>query len=242
MGQKKPAAPLGEGGLEFGRSKLGKLAELGLDRLEIREVAGAVIDLCILYDTCLIDEESGPLGNSTHDEVLLGKELIISDAVSFGGLVIIIGKELEADALLFGPGRLREWIVTGNSEDFAIQVGVGSESSGDFTKLLGANAGEGHGDKKKKDVLLAGDFGESDNFRTTLAESDEGKIRGLIANFDTHNGWNIDEAGRMQTGKCEKMLEVALGSGPMKNPGRLRRSGFSFKYLVLPAGPRGDCW
>lgn len=199
---------------------LGKLAELGLDRLEVGEIAGAVVDLGVLHNTGLIDEESRTLGNSAHDEVLLREELIVGDAVSVGGFVIVVRKELEADAFLLGPSRLGKGIVSGDAEDFAVQVGVGSESCGDFAKFLGANAGEGHGDKKEKDVLLTGGFGESDNFGTTFAESDEGEIRGLIANFDAHNGWNIDEVGGMQTGKCEKMLDLCRDLRTKKNPDR----------------------
>ena len=200
---------------------LGKLAELGLDCLEVGEIARAVVDLGVLHDTGLIDQESRPLGNSAHDEVLLGEELIVGNAVSVGGLVIVVRKELKADAFFLGPSGLGKGIVSGDAEDFAVQIGVGSESGGNFAKFLGANAGEGHGDKKEKDVLLTGGFGESDNFGTTFAESDEGEIRGLIANFDAHNGGNIDELGGMQTGKCEKMLDVCPDLRPKKNPDRL---------------------
>jgi len=52
--------------------------------------------------------------------------------------------------------------------------------------------------------LLAGYFGERNNFWTTLAESDEGEIWGRIANFDAHIDWIIVEDGGMETEKYEK--------------------------------------
>jgi hypothetical protein len=161
--------------------------------------------LGVLHDTGFIDEESGTLGNPTHDEVLLGEKLIVGDAISFRSLVIVVGKKLEADVFLFGPSCLGKWIVTGDAENFAVQIRVCPETGRDVAKFLRANAGEGHGDKKDKDVLLASNFGEGDNFGTTFAESDEGEIRGMFANFDAHIEVKIVEVVGMETEKYEKM-------------------------------------
>ena len=180
---------------------LGKPGELCLDGLEVGEIAGAIVDLGVLHDSGFIDEEGGALGHATHDQVFLGEKLIVSNAVGVSRLVVIVRKEFQGNALLLGPSHLREGIVAGDAVDLAVEVGVGSESCGDLTKFLGADAGEGHRDKEKQDVLLSGLLGKGDYFGTTFAESDEGKIRGLIANFDAHYARSIVEDDRMQTGK-----------------------------------------
>lgn len=167
---------------------LRKLGELGLDGHEVGEVTGAVIDLGELHEAGFVDEEGGALGHSSHDKVFLGEELIVGDAIGFGGLVVIVRKKLEGDSFFLSPGGLRKGIISGDAVDLAVEVGVGSESGGNFAKFLGADAGEGHGDEEKEDVLLSGLLGKSDYFGTAFAESDEGKIRGLIANFDAHTG------------------------------------------------------
>ena len=64
---KKPAAPQREGGSSLEGRELGKFAEFGFDRVEIRKVARAVVDLGVLDDPGFIDEESGAFGNPTHD-------------------------------------------------------------------------------------------------------------------------------------------------------------------------------
>ena len=53
----------------------------------------------VLDDAISIDEEGGALGDASHNEVLLGEELIVSDAVSFGGFVIVVGEKLEGITL-----------------------------------------------------------------------------------------------------------------------------------------------
>ena len=64
---RKPAAPEREGGSILEGGGLGKLAEFAFDRVEIRKVARAVVDLGVLDDPGFIDEESGAFGNPTHD-------------------------------------------------------------------------------------------------------------------------------------------------------------------------------
>ena len=154
----------------------------------------------VLDEAGLIDEEGGTLWHATHDEVFFGEELVVGDAVGFGSLVVVVGEELKGDAFFFGPSGVGEGVVAGDAEDLAVEVGVGSESGGDFAEFFGALPGEGHGDEEEEDVLLAGLFGEFDNFGTAFAEGDEGKIRGLIANFDAHIEGSIGRVLRMQTG------------------------------------------
>ena len=150
-------------------------------------------------DAGFIDEEGGALGHAAHDEVLLREKLIVGDSVGRCGFVVVVGEEFERDVFFLGPSGLCEGVIAGNAENFAVQGGVGFESGGNGAEFLGANTSEGHGDKEKEDVLLAGLFGKGDNFGTTFAECDEGKIRGLIANFDAHIGWSIVGVLRMQT-------------------------------------------
>ena len=45
--------------------------------------------------------------------------------------------------------------------------------------------------EEEKDVLLSGLLGELHDFGSVLAECDERKIRGLIANVDAHGGGSI---------------------------------------------------
>ena len=167
---------------------LGKLSELGLDGAKVGEVAGGVVDLGELDDAIFINEEGGALGNAPHDEVLLGEELIVSDTVSFGDFVIVVGEQLEGDALFLSPRGLCEGIVAGDSENLAVEVGVSTDPRGDLAELSRAHACVGHRDEEEEDVLLAELLGEFDYFRAAFAEADEGKIRGFIANLDTHGG------------------------------------------------------
>ena len=158
-----------------------------------------------MHNACFIDDEGGTLGNTTHDEVLLGKELVISCAKSFGGLVIVVGEKLQRDAFLLGPGSLCEGIVAGNTEDLAIEIGILAEAAGDGAKLLGADAGEGHRHEKEKDVLLSDLLGKFYDFRSTLTEGYERKIRGFIANLDAHNGGNIGQGRWWSSGKNREL-------------------------------------
>ena len=145
---KKPAAPKREGGSSLEGRELGKFAEFGFDRVEIRKVARAVVDLGVLDDPGFIDEESGAFGNPAHDKVLFGEELIVGDAIGFRSLMIVVGKELEANTFLFSPCCLGKWIISGNSENFAVQISVSPKTGGDVAKLLRADTGEGHRDEK----------------------------------------------------------------------------------------------
>ena len=111
IGAKKRPPSRQEGGLLIKESDLGELGKLCLDRLKIWKIAGALVDLGVLNNSGLIDEEGRPLGNSAHDEIFLGQELRVCDPVGFGGLVIVIGKELEGDSLFLGPSGLGKRVV-----------------------------------------------------------------------------------------------------------------------------------
>jgi hypothetical protein len=147
--------------------------------------------LGILDDAISIDEEGGALGDAPHNEVLLGEELIVSDAVSFGGFVIVVGEKLEGDALFLSPRGLCKGIVAGDSENRAVEVRVGTEARRDLAELSRAHACVGHRDEEEEDVLLTDLLGKFNYFRAAFAEADEGEIRGFIANLDTHGSGTI---------------------------------------------------
>jgi len=85
---------------------------------------------------------------------------------------------------------------------FSAQAALAKGLSPEMPKTwqLRSEYGEGHGDKKEKDVLLTGLLGEFYDFGTSVTKGDEGKIRGLIANFDAHIAATIGASVRMETG------------------------------------------
>lgn len=191
---------------------LGKLGQLGLDGFGVWQIAGGVIDFGVLHHACLIDDERGTLGDTTHDEVLLGEELVISCAIGCSGFVVVVGEKLQGDAFFLGPGRLCEGVVTGDAEDLAVQIGILAEAAGDGAELLGANTRKGHWHEEEKDVLLADLLGKLHDFRTTLTEGYERKIRGFVANLDAHIARNIGQERRWSSGKIPTISrDTSLG-------------------------------
>ena len=81
----------------------------------------------------------------------------------------------------------------------------------------------------------AGLLGESDHFGASVAKSDEGKIRGLIANFNAHNEVSVVEADRMQIVKLKNVrgfVSPAPGGGKEKpGPSLSDAPGLQLKFL-----------
>ena len=76
---------------------------------------------------------------------------------------------------------MREGIVAGDADNGGIECCVFVELLGHRAELSGAAACEGHGDKKKNDVLFADVLGESEKFGAFRAFGDEGEIGGFGA-------------------------------------------------------------
>ena len=130
----------------------------------------------ILDDAFFIDDEGRTLGHAAHDEVGVGEEAIVSDAIVSGGLVLVVGEEGQLDAFLFRPLSLCEGVVAGNADDGGVKSCIFVELVGHGAEFSGASAGEGHGHEEKNDVLFTDVLGESEEFGAFRAFGDEGEI------------------------------------------------------------------
>lgn len=168
--------------------KLGQFLQLRLDGGEVWQVTGAFQDFGVLNHAGLVNDEGGTLWHAAHDQVFGWQEALISDAVGFSDLVIVVAEELQRDALFFSPGLLCEGIITADADDFGIQGGVGIDAFRKFAELSGASAGEGHRHEQKKNVGSADVFGQLEKLRAIGAEGGDGEIRGGRADRECHGG------------------------------------------------------
>lgn len=160
-------------------SALSQRLERFLDLIEVRHVLWVLLCFRVLNHAFFIDHEGGTLGHAPHDEVSIGQEALVSDPVISGGLVLVVGKQSQLDALLLGPLRLREGVVAGDADDGSVEAGVFVQLVRDRAEFGGATASEGHGHEEKYDVLFADVLRKSEKFRAFLAEGDEGEIGGF---------------------------------------------------------------
>ena len=87
-----------------------------------------ILDFGVADDAFLIDHEGGALGDAAHDEVRFGEELLVSDTVGLGDVVFVVAEELDGDAFLLRPSRLRERVVAGDPDHFGVEVVVGGDA------------------------------------------------------------------------------------------------------------------
>ncbi len=123
-------------------------AEGGFEGIEVGEIFGVIFDIGEADDALFIDEEGGAFGDAAHDEVGFGEELVVGDAVGFGGGVFVVAEEGDGDAFFLCPSVLGEGVVTGDAEDFRVEILVFVDAGGDVAEFRGADAGEGHGDEE----------------------------------------------------------------------------------------------
>lgn len=131
---------------------LGEFAELCLDGVEVRKVAGIVARLGVLDDAFFVDDEGRTLGDSAHGQVLLGVERVVGNVVVLGHVVLVVAEHGEIDAFFLGPSGLGERVVSADTDDRGLEAFVGFEALSDGAEFVGADAGEGHRDEEQEDV------------------------------------------------------------------------------------------
>lgn len=162
-------------------ARSGQTGENLLDGVEVGQVLGSGSLLGVADHAFLIDHKSGTCAGGTKPEEVVEEHTIVT-----GGGFIEIAGYFEADFFLGCPSFLGEGAIDTDGDDISIQVGISTQTGGDVTHFLGANAGESEWEEQEYGVfgtlvVAELDFGNAFGVFGLQAE-----VGSLGAYFDGH--------------------------------------------------------
>src|SRR6266446_5805117 len=152
--------------------------------VKIGHYARVVVAIDVLDHAGTINHKSCALWHTAHPQSDLRKKGLIDGVVDARDLVLIVAQKRHRDSFFPGPGFLCKRIISADSVDRRVHLGVGGEVGADTTHFRRAGAGKRHWEKCEQSVSFAEVFAQRNLFRSIRRFSGQSEIRSFCSNSE----------------------------------------------------------